>query len=283
MRHYGLFCVNPDDLIMQNGARWFTDDGTRCIIDSKEAVEAFEFYQDLRLKYNCMPTAAQLASQSSMGGWGAGDLNLFATKYFAMTRAGRYWFIQYGREIEEAKAKGRSPPYNLGVAEPPYFTRKWGRAGARCTGVNRTSRNGSYAVRFLEYLASEPFNRQINRTFDALAPVMKYCTGPRGIADGPPPPEGCEAANDTLWTAFMEFSEESERSPFITPYRVSFHWDEIRQAVDAEAMEPAEALRQLAQRINDEIQENIKRNPGLNELYNKAVTGNRSAAAGGRS
>jgi multiple sugar transport system substrate-binding protein len=271
LRQYAIMDFNPMPILYQNGAKLFTPHGTKCIIDSPEAIEALQFYEDLRLVHRVMPTAADLASQSSVGGWGGNWVNLFATGYFAMAVGGRFWYIGFNRDAISAEAHGKSSPYNLGVAEQPFFKRKYGEAGARCTGISRTSKNVRYAYHFLEYLASEPFNRQINRTFDALAPVKKYCTGEQGIADGPAPSRGLESANDPIWAQSMEYCHEMECSPFIPPYRVTSLWEEWKQTLDAGDVTPEQMLHQLAKRINEEMQSNVSKSPELKKKYKAAL------------
>jgi len=279
LRQYAILDLDPLVMIYQNGGTMFTPEGTRCCIDSPEAIEALQFFDDLRRVHKVMPTAAELASQSAAGGWGGNWINLFATGYFTMAAAGRWWFIGLARDASAAIAEGKPSPYDIGVAPMPYFKKKYVRCGARVTGISRTSKNITYALRFLEYLASEPFNRQINRTFDALAPAKKYCTGPSGIADGPAPPPGLEAANDPMWTTVMEYAREADRSPFIPPYRVGTLWWELKGSLDAGDVSPEQMLHTLAARINEEIRRNVKKDPALRARYEEALARENNAAS----
>ena len=49
-------------LYRQNGARMLSDDRTECLLGSDEAIEALQFFSDLRLVYNYAPTAEQGSS-----------------------------------------------------------------------------------------------------------------------------------------------------------------------------------------------------------------------------
>ena len=273
LRQFALIAADPLEMIFQNGGELFSPGGTRCILDSPEAVEAIRFYEDLRSRWHVMPTAGDLASMASAGGWGGGSdpLNQFAAKFCAMAWAGRYWFIGFDRDTGAALKQGKPPPFRFGVAPVPYFRKAHGRVGARCTGISRTSPRIAYAKRFLEFLASEPFNRQINRSYDSLATVKKYCTDDRGISDGRPPPPGLEAANDPLWLAAMTFSEEVPTSPFLSPYRVETLWWEEKGRLDAGDVTPEECLRRFVRLVNEEIERNVAENPPLAKRYAEAL------------
>jgi multiple sugar transport system substrate-binding protein len=271
LRQYALMDIDPTILLVQNGAQMFSPEGTHCIFDSPEGIEALKFFDEMRTVHKVMPTAADLQSQSGVGGWGGGWVNMFATEYFATTAAGRFWFIAFSRDTKAAINRGKPAPFNLGVTNIPHFNRRWSKAGARCTGIVRTSKNIKYAYRFLEYLASETFNRQINRTYDALAPVKKYCVGPDGISDGLLPLPGLEAANDPVWATSMENASETMTSPFIPPYRIENLWLENKEALDAEGVTPEECLHRFAGLVNEEIQRNIKRDPELKKKYDAAI------------
>jgi multiple sugar transport system substrate-binding protein len=267
VRHFALQNVDPMIMAMSNGAQMFTPDGTRCIFDSPEGIEALQFYYDLRYKYHYVPTASDLASQASAGGWGGGSTNLFATKYFAIRYGGRYEYIAWQRDTLALQKAGKPAPFHLGIAPLPRFKTPVVRVIARCSGINRNSKNVLYAQRFLEFLASESFNRQINRSFDSLASVTKYCEGPNGIADGPPPATGLETANDPLWVASMQYGTDSIATPFIPTYKYERFWSEAIGLMDAGKLTPANALHTFAKNVNSEIARNVARDPKLKALY----------------
>jgi len=269
-KQFALYNADPLSMIYQNGGRIFNENATKCIIDSPKALYALQFYADLREK-GYIPSASDIASQASSGGWGTGGTNLFAAKFYAMSLAGRYWLIQYTKDTEAALQRGEKAPYNLGVADIPQFTEQHGFAGARVTGINRNGKQIKYALRFIEFLASEPFNKQINRSFDAMATVKEYCQGPTGIADGPAPLPGLEIANDDTWVRSMRYSKESDYSPFISTNRWRTLWPETLGLMDAGQATPKQVLSTFEKLVNEEIQRNIKRDPDLRMKYNQAL------------
>jgi ABC-type glycerol-3-phosphate transport system substrate-binding protein len=260
-------------MMYSNGARMFTPGGTECIINSPEGIEAMQFYRDLQVKYNVMPTASEMADQTSAGGWGSGDINVFGNKgekFFAMAYGGRYWFVQFAKMSRE-EGSDASPLFNIGCVKPPIFKYDYEGGSARCTGVNRNSKQKEYAMRFLEFLASPEFNRQINRSYDALSGVKKYCEAPWTISDNQPAPKGLECVNDPQWVDAMSYDYEVEKSPFIPPYRVSTIWGEEKGVLDAgNSREVKPVLDSYVRRVNEEIQRNAYADPKLKALYEKA-------------
>ncbi|HEX2950001.1 MAG TPA: extracellular solute-binding protein, partial [Armatimonadota bacterium] len=123
MRHFALPSYDPIIMMYSNGARMFTPGGTECIINSPEGIEAMQFYRDLQVKYHVMPTASEMADQTSAGGWGSGDINVFGNKgekFFAMAYGGRYWFVQFAKMSRE-EGSDASPLFNIGCVKPPIF------------------------------------------------------------------------------------------------------------------------------------------------------------------
>jgi multiple sugar transport system substrate-binding protein len=75
--------------IWQNGGNILSPDGKRCVIDSKEAVDALQFLADLRWKYSVSPTPEQIAQR-----------DLFTTGKIAMIVSGR-WVVPRYRTIKD--------------------------------------------------------------------------------------------------------------------------------------------------------------------------------------
>ena len=141
--------------------------------------------------------------------------------------------------------------------------------------INRNSKKIKYALRFLEYLASPAYSRQINRSFDGLGPVRQYCIGDgdirKALCGGAEPPAGLEAAVDPFWVGSMDNAYELEHSPFIPPYRVLELWGECVGEIVSGAVPTREAMKELALRINAEIQRNLELDPALRERYELAL------------
>jgi hypothetical protein len=126
-------------------------------------------------------------------------------------------------------------------------------------------------LRFLEYLASETYNRQVNRCFDALAPTMKYCSKPYALSDGKPDMPGLPGANDQQWVDLMQYAHGGDYSPFITPYHTDNYLTNNMDLWDNGKMTTKEALDKTAQQINAEIQHNLALDPKLKKRYDALI------------
>jgi ABC-type glycerol-3-phosphate transport system substrate-binding protein len=269
IRHFAMASYDPMLMIYSNGGKMFTPNGTECIMNSPEAVSAMQFYRDLQNRYHVIPTASELSDQASAGGWGSGEINIFGAKgpkYFAMAYGGRFWYVQFAK-MEREEPDGASL-FDLGVVKAPIFKYDYTIGYGRCTGVNRNSKNREYALRFLEFLASPEFNRQINRSYDSLSGVQKYCEAPWTLSDNQPAPKGLESVNDPLWVTSMAYDYDYEESPFIPPYKVQQYWAEEFGKLSASNNESAkEMLDAFTKDVNDEIQRNVAFDPKLAQVY----------------
>lgn len=75
--------------IWQNGGDILSPDGNRCVMDSKETIDALQFLADLRWRYNVSPTPEQIAQR-----------DLFTTGKIAMVISGR-WTVPRYRTIND--------------------------------------------------------------------------------------------------------------------------------------------------------------------------------------
>ena len=287
-RQFAITRLNEHNLyqmVLQNGGEMFTPNKTRCTFDSPEALEAVQFFYDLKFKYNVAPTEADLASAATSGGWGGGgkgSVNMFAAKYFAMAWGNRYWFVGFARDIADAIADGREPPqFNFGVAPMPYFKRPYVFGAARCTGINRRSKKIKYALRFLEFLSTKAYNEQLNSSYDGKASVKKYCLDENGIVDGGPPPKGLEVVDDPIWVDSMSYTADMDGSPFVAPYVVEALLKEKTQLLDAGGCTPQEAVVDFTRLVNQRIQRNIAetKNSKFRERYERALAKDRAILA----
>ena len=93
-KQFGCWLGNIPLLVYQNGGRVFSEDGKRCLMDSPEAIEAFQFLVDLRAKDKVMPSYSELRDTD--------QLQLFQTGRLGMFLSGRYY-----ASIVEKAVKGR--------------------------------------------------------------------------------------------------------------------------------------------------------------------------------
>lgn len=96
-RRFGIIGMHPWPMSLSGGSRFFNDEGTRCIFNSRETVASFQAYVDLMYRHKVMPTPAETASMAAAGGFtgGANNALYFAAKLCAMTIGGRWEYVIY--------------------------------------------------------------------------------------------------------------------------------------------------------------------------------------------
>lgn len=262
--HFG-FLGNRSEwypMVRQFGGRLFTEDGTRCALDSPEAIQGIQLLQDLIYKYEVMPSPNQEAAMAAAGGWGTGTITLFGGGKAAMAHGGRWWLCLL-RQYEDLE---------LGVAEFPHGPEKvfWGYGRATC--VNQLSPYRQQAFDFIKFEHGRAYNELINHQADALAPVIKYCTGERFLHD----PEFPKEDFNQTWFDVMQCGEPMESSPFVDGQVVQRIIDIQMDLVRTNAKSAAEACRDAARNIDKEITKNLKDQPTLRMRWERLTGESRS-------
>jgi len=162
----------------------------------------------------------------------------------------------------------------IGVAHVPTLdgSIRYPDVGARVALVNRASPHREHAIRFLEFLASEPYNERINQAFDSICGVIEYCVDDDGISGPPEPLPGLEAFDSPVFVEAMSGAESQQLSPFIGPERLGYLVGEVMDQLTNDRLTPAEAARLAEDRINRQIRANVERVPELAERW-EALTG----------
>jgi len=257
---FGVMNVHWYELILQAGGRMFTPDGLKCVLDSPEAVEAIQFYDDLTHKHHIMPTLQEESTMSGEGGWGAGYLKWFGAERLAMIRISRWGLITF-RQFENLRGQ-------LGVCHQPYKRRKACLINAKLIAVNRQTRNVDQAMKFLQFLTSEEFNMQVVRSADYLPPVPKYCQGEEYLRD-PNHPE--ENFND-IFVEAVERGVAPEISPFVNPQPALQVVTEQLDLLAGRVKTASEACRDMTVGINRLIYRNLCSYERYREKY-RQITG----------
>ncbi len=259
IKHFGFLFDwwNWRQFVLQWGGRMYTPDGTRCIVDSPEAVAAVQFMRDLIYKYRVAPSPVEEAAIATQGGWGSGTISLFGAKKAAMALGGRWWLCTL-RRYEGLR---------LGAVEAPHGKYRVFRGYGRATLINRHSPRRRAAVEFLKYMASRPYNELINRQADALAPVKRYCYTERYLHDPDHPDEDFNA----VWRDIMNYGEPDQVSPFVNGNAASRIMRKQLDLVKNDQKSAAAAMRDAAREINKEIQKTLDRDPSLRRRYEALI------------
>jgi multiple sugar transport system substrate-binding protein len=123
--------------VWNNGGRIFSEDGTRCVMDSAESIEGLRFYVDLSQRHRVAPTPGQTIGQA--------QTDLFASQRVAMVADSRY---MYKRLIGT-----RTLPFRWDVAPMPTRRTRattfiW---GGNC--ILRSTKHPRQAWEFLKFMS----------------------------------------------------------------------------------------------------------------------------------
>ena len=144
-------------------------------------------------------------------------------------------------------------------------------AGARVASVNRVSPRADLALRFIEFLASEEYNNQINFTFDSISGTPEIIA--RNGIEGPPRAlPGLEAFDSPVFVEAMNrFAHAKQLSPFIGDARVGQLAGPVMEQLTNNVIGPAEAARVIEERINKQIHANLVRDAQLRGAWERAA------------
>ena len=244
--------------IYQWGGRMYTPDGTRCALDSPEAIAAVQFMQDLMLKHEVSPSAAAEAAMNTAGGWGssgAGAIALFGAQRATTALGGRWWLCRL-RDRDYAHLQ-------LGAVEPPHGRIRTFVGYGKATLINRNSPRRYEALKFLAYMHSEPYNRLINHQADGLGPVMKYTEDDAFLHDPAFPKEDF----NHVWRDLQRVAVPEQVSPFMNGAVLQRLINAQLDLVKSGDKTPAAAMRDATRKVNERIEENLRQNPDLREQW----------------
>ncbi len=245
------------------GARFYTPEGTRCILDSPEAAAGAQFVRDLMFEYEVMPTATEEMAMATAGGWGSGPISMFGGGRAAMAIGGRWWLC-----ILRQKDYAHLDLGAVAIPAGPVTDELWG--GGRSTLVNANSENIDGALAFLEYMHGPHWNRLVNRQADALGPVRKYHYGEYEAEFLRNPEHPDEDYND-VWRTALENAVPTEVSPYVNGQRVERIMTKQTDLIWAGLKTGEEAMTDAAREINEAIVEQLEIDPVLREQYYAAL------------
>jgi len=255
IKQFGFLCDwwQWPQFIMLFGGRIYSEDGTRCVVEGARTVQAIKFMHDLMYEYHVMPTPVDEATMATQGGWGSGTITYFGAGKGAMALGGRWWLCTL-RDYEGL---------NLGVVEIPREGDAAYRAYGRATLINRYSPRREQALDFLAYEAGKDYNDLINRQADAVAAVIRYNYTPEFL-DNPDHPE--EDYNK-VWREVVKYGRPDDWSPFVNGQTADRIINNQLELVKNDQKSAADALRDAARQVNEEIAKTLERDPSLRIQY----------------
>lgn len=251
--------------VMQWGGSFYTPDGTRCTLDSPEAIAAATFMHDLIFRHRVTPSVTELNAMATQGGWGMNDISFLGGKRVAMALGGRWWLSSL------RQYKG----LRLGVFECPHAARRVFRGYGKSIIINRHSPRREAALEVFRYLAGRPYNELINDQADALAPMKRFCEGPRFLHN----PAYPEEDYNHVWRSVMEHTEPEQVSPFVNGQIVARIMARQFDMFKTGQKSPEETMRSITREVNAEIRRTLEINPELRARWER-LTGQKAEAGG---
>jgi multiple sugar transport system substrate-binding protein len=239
--------------VYQWGGRMYSADGTRCVIDSPEAIAAVQFMADLIYRYKVSPSPVEETGMATTGGWGWASIHYFGAKNVAMATGGRWWL----------STLRNYPNLQLGLAEAPHGTQRVFLGYGKTTLINRSSPRRHDALKYFRFLQSEEYNKLINHQADGVCPVIKYAQGPDFLHDPDYPQEDF----NQIWTEMMNASIPEQVSPFINGHVATRLVAKQLGMIKAGNKTVPQAMRDAARNVNNVIQTNLEENPELKRRY----------------
>ncbi len=236
-------------LVIQTGGDWWSEDFRRCLLDTPEAIEAFQLWYDWQEKY-------RVCLRQNVGGGMAQGQSAFAFKggKAGMTCAGRCEIPDFVKYIGNRFRWGVAPLplINNSHREPMYYPSGWA--------ISAFTKHPEEAWRFMEYLGSKEVNIETAELGWNL-PARRDVAYSKHFLYHPRSPLHPEGLNEI----FLNQTEDQYMrtlNPYIPITRVideilvtELHYENIRK----DGGKVDNALHRAVGRINKEIKENMGR------------------------
>jgi len=215
-----------------NGARFWNENGTRSVINSRAALEAFRFYHDLMFKYRVAPTPSELRDIS-------GDV-LFQNNRAAMLVGERWWTAIF-KKLSDVDWAVAPLPRSFAGRRPAYMT-------FISLGVYAKTRSPDVAFQFLLRLIAPEQVKKLIDVGDSI-PIRYSPEANAAFLADPTRPKGENAAYLAGMDDPIVYFGRETFSPYVPieeQLHVMRHFEEsmAREDVDIEA-ELAKLQRQL--------------------------------------
>jgi multiple sugar transport system substrate-binding protein len=275
---YGVLGMDWKNMVAFRKAQYFSDDGTRLLIDTPQMREVFRRCRNLLYQHEVQPSSLELKSMMTQGGWGGGGaVNQFVTGNFAMLNLGKWSIIGFQRALGTQKRRleqwetdpeGPKPeilrlgstllPHFSDIGSPSYLI------NTRAAAVNSRSENKEMAADFIAYLAGPEYSRSINSSHDALPGNPKYAD--LGLAEGPPEFDVPQMHKNTVQS--MDYGMVPRTSPFLLSFDVEQELDKQWSRIEADPdITVEQVLRDAQRQLERLMRRNIDRSPQLQELW----------------
>jgi multiple sugar transport system substrate-binding protein len=258
-RKENFFCYGLSNLCVARslGGDLFNETLTGGAVDSVAFVKMLALIYKWTYVDHIMPSSSDMASFATQSGYGGAGLQLFNSGNFAMIQYGRYALIQL-RQFGKINLDAVEFP-NGGYPNSIIYSRS---AFVYKGGVHR-----DIAKRFLAYLASEDYNRNIVEDSDSLPPNPEYTR-----IDAYLRPKGLEnewALHRKLAVDAVDISIVQSKSPYLSNKLAYNFLEDGFASVMSGILSPEAAAKDIQARIDREIDRTVRENPRLAASYEK--------------
>jgi multiple sugar transport system substrate-binding protein len=245
------------DLMFEHGGRIFSPDGLHCELDSPQSVAAMQEYRDMMYNDHIIQTPAESSAMSSQGGWGSGGLDWFSSGRAAMIVIGRWYIVQ---ALNYPALVGSLGAVTMPTVDGlPSSTV----AASRAAAVNINSPNRQASLRFLQYLASPGYSKLIVDDGDGIPPDPQMARSGKDLVDEMEP----DPAFHQPFLDAVKSARPLDFSPYIDATEVTRWITDTVAKVENRLETPQQALHDLSDQIDQQIQTNLQRRPDLQKLY----------------
>jgi multiple sugar transport system substrate-binding protein len=237
----------------------YNETDTRCTLDDPRNVRILERMRRWVLDYHLLPSKEEDSALSA-------DISGFGSM-FSHFVSGRYAMIYVGHwGLIMLRPRGA---FQLRAVEPAADGFPNTEMGGGAVGVYAGTKHRAEAVQFLQYLASDHFNRLIVRIADSEPPVPRYAEIEEYLH--PPGHENEWAVPAVFASAARETGITVSKSPFVLQSILFRAEAELFEAMIAGRLTPVETAKAMGDRINAEIALSTGRDPQLRKLYDERV------------
>jgi multiple sugar transport system substrate-binding protein len=245
----------------------YNETGTRCTLDDPRNVKVLATMRRWVVEERLMPTKEEDAAMAAdITGYGS-MFSHFTSGRFGMVYCGHWALIML-------RPRGN---FQLAAVEPPQDGFPNTEMGGGAVGIYAHSRHHAQAVQFLQFLASDLFNRLIIRIADSEPPVPRYAETEEFLHPK-------DHVNE--WgvpAAFAQAARETgilvSKSPFVLQSIVFRTETDAYESMIAGRLTPQGAAQQMADRINAEIALTINRDERQRAEYERRVATQRRIEA----
>lgn len=253
-------------LYRSRGVSNFNETMTACTLNDPRVVEVLDRVYRWVYVHHLIASPADIQSvHTTNNGYGGVTVQMFINDMAGLFSSGRHGLIQF-RQANRAFAQRGEPTLRFKTASLPYYDFPNVFIGARSAAIDAKSPHKSHAMLFLTFLASAQYNMQIVRDGDSLPPRPEYCQTQEYLRPADYPQEW--GLHESFYQA-SQIAIAGDHSPYVLPnivervIREEFDQHENRMAT------ASQAVKQIAGKIQDEIELTLKNQPELKKQYLK--------------